>query len=291
MRNNKQLYNQIIHNVSKVVKRTLNEEVQNFNPVDYQEDDTDIINSESVESLTKENHTKDIKEIEHKFNEIYYFIANKDNYNTSDFAWYADCLANTLADNWEDILNIDDQLLGIAIKNVINEGIVDYYHNKGLFMNAEDAYPILKNGFDKKPEYLCFVYEKPYQQGLGLIYVGTLKFTYKFDQDLADIICDAGYERPTPETYKKINTAADTFIDVFIDFPENDNREVIFIAYGKSTNSKKYNEISRFDLEFDSIRDYENKLADEFLYTDPNCFWDDYYSFIYEEIDNNENEE
>ena len=35
----------------------------------------------------------------------------------------------------------------------------------------------------------------------------------------------------------------------------------------------------------------ENKLADEFLYTDPNCFWDDYYSFIYEEIDNNENDE
>ena len=63
MMNNKQLYNQIIHNVSKAVKQTLNEEIQNFNPVDYQEDDTDIISQQDIDAITNDPVSKLIRKV------------------------------------------------------------------------------------------------------------------------------------------------------------------------------------------------------------------------------------
>lgn len=289
--NNKQLYERIMRNISKQIKHTLNEETEKFNVSDYQNNGDEIIGSESVEQLTKEDHTEEIKEVEAIFSEISDALLNKNNYSTHSMGLCCEYLTDSIINNWETILQTDDHILAEAIKNIIKEGVIDYYHSNNLFLSGEDAYPIFKKGFDKKPEYFCFVYEKPYQSGTGLIYIGTLKFTHKFVQDLPEIIDNVGYDAPTPETYKKINTAANTFIDVFIDFPENDNHEIAFFVYGKTPKSKKYNEIGYFDLELDSLSDYENKLTDMILYNDPNCFWDDYYDFMYEEIDNNKDEE
>ena len=43
MNNKVQLYNIIMQNVSKEIKHILNEDIQNFNPVDYEDDVHDII--------------------------------------------------------------------------------------------------------------------------------------------------------------------------------------------------------------------------------------------------------
>lgn len=45
------LYNTIIYNISKGVKKSLNEDIQNFNPVDYTEDEQDIIDSQNVNDI------------------------------------------------------------------------------------------------------------------------------------------------------------------------------------------------------------------------------------------------
>lgn len=50
--NNKYLYNIIMRNVSREVKRILNEDIQNFNPVDYEDDEHDIIDQDTVFDLS-----------------------------------------------------------------------------------------------------------------------------------------------------------------------------------------------------------------------------------------------
>lgn len=50
---NNQLYNKIINNISYAVKRILNEEIQNFNPVDYQDTEQDIIDNDTVNNITQ----------------------------------------------------------------------------------------------------------------------------------------------------------------------------------------------------------------------------------------------
>ena len=49
---NNRLYNKIINNISYTVKRILNEEIQNFNPVDYQDTEQDIIDNDTVNNIT-----------------------------------------------------------------------------------------------------------------------------------------------------------------------------------------------------------------------------------------------
>lgn len=52
-RSNKILYEQIIKNISKNIKKILNEDIQNFDVADYEEDDIDIIDHDTIESVIK----------------------------------------------------------------------------------------------------------------------------------------------------------------------------------------------------------------------------------------------
>lgn len=51
MRKNKKLYEQIMYVVSKEIKRILNEEIQNFNPSDFQNDESDIIDTHVITDI------------------------------------------------------------------------------------------------------------------------------------------------------------------------------------------------------------------------------------------------
>ena len=52
MNNIKSLYEKIMQSVSKEVKRILNEDIQKFNPVDYEDDEHDIIDQDTVQTLS-----------------------------------------------------------------------------------------------------------------------------------------------------------------------------------------------------------------------------------------------
>ena len=61
--NNIQLYEKIMRNISKEIKRILNEYIQNFDIGDYQEDETDIINHQDINSVTiKRDAPKNLEE-------------------------------------------------------------------------------------------------------------------------------------------------------------------------------------------------------------------------------------
>lgn len=62
MNNKLQLYNNIMKNISKEIKLILNEDIQNFNPVDYEDDAHDIINQDTISNLTS-YHPKDRDEL------------------------------------------------------------------------------------------------------------------------------------------------------------------------------------------------------------------------------------
>lgn len=47
---NKTLYNKLINNISKEVKRILNEDIQDFNVVDYQDDNQNLIDHDSIDA-------------------------------------------------------------------------------------------------------------------------------------------------------------------------------------------------------------------------------------------------
>lgn len=51
--NNKKLYNQIMFNISREIKHILNEDIQRFNVDDYEEDDSDLIDSDTIELINK----------------------------------------------------------------------------------------------------------------------------------------------------------------------------------------------------------------------------------------------
>lgn len=50
---NQQLYNRIIYNISKEVKRTLNENLQKFDVTDYEDDENIIIDNQAIYNITK----------------------------------------------------------------------------------------------------------------------------------------------------------------------------------------------------------------------------------------------
>lgn len=52
IKNNKRLYNNLIQNISKTIKNILNEGIQNFNPMDYEDDEDDLINKQTIDNLT-----------------------------------------------------------------------------------------------------------------------------------------------------------------------------------------------------------------------------------------------
>ena len=66
---NRQLYNKIIHNISKGVKKSLNEDIQNFNPVDYNEDEYDIIDNQTVKKVIDFDYN-DFDDIADKFKQL-----------------------------------------------------------------------------------------------------------------------------------------------------------------------------------------------------------------------------
>lgn len=45
------LYKQLIYNISKEVKKALNEDIQNFNPIDYDYEDNEIIDNQDIENI------------------------------------------------------------------------------------------------------------------------------------------------------------------------------------------------------------------------------------------------
>lgn len=50
---NQQLYNRIIYNISKEVKRALNEDLQKFDVTDYEDDENIIIDNQTIYNITK----------------------------------------------------------------------------------------------------------------------------------------------------------------------------------------------------------------------------------------------
>jgi hypothetical protein len=66
---NKTLYNKLINNISKEVKRILNEDIQDFNVVDYQDDNQNLIDHDSIDA-TLIRKPKDIDEENKFFEEI-----------------------------------------------------------------------------------------------------------------------------------------------------------------------------------------------------------------------------
>lgn len=66
---NRQLYNKIIYNISKGVKKSLIEDIQNFNPVDYNEDEYDIIDSQTVKKIIDFDYN-DFDDIADKFKQL-----------------------------------------------------------------------------------------------------------------------------------------------------------------------------------------------------------------------------
>lgn len=55
--NNKELYNKIMHNISKEIKYVLTEEIQNFNPIDYE--DNDSLSVEDIDDVLEIPKTKE----------------------------------------------------------------------------------------------------------------------------------------------------------------------------------------------------------------------------------------
>lgn len=54
----KQLYNKLIQSISKGIKKTLNEEIQNFDVTDYNDDEQDIINNQTISDFMGFDYSK-----------------------------------------------------------------------------------------------------------------------------------------------------------------------------------------------------------------------------------------
>lgn len=66
---NKQLYNNIIYNISKAIKQSLNEEIQNFDVTDYSDTEQDIIDSQTVSGFTGFDYSK-FNDLVNRFNSL-----------------------------------------------------------------------------------------------------------------------------------------------------------------------------------------------------------------------------
>lgn len=89
---NKKLYNNIIRNVSREVKRALNEELEKFNPTDYDSDEIDIISHHDIRNVSYKYHpitNDELQEIINKKikeNKTYIDVSDIDVSNITDMS-------------------------------------------------------------------------------------------------------------------------------------------------------------------------------------------------------------
>ena len=113
--NNKYLYNIIMRNVSKEVKRALNEGIQQFDVTEYDEPESVVF--QDVRNITK---------IENIDTTIFDWLTNaiqyiEENDNLENIYW---SIYKSINRNVEKILNYDEYSLGELVKNAIKKGMM-----------------------------------------------------------------------------------------------------------------------------------------------------------------------
>lgn len=131
-RYNKILYEKVMRNVSREIKRVLNEDIQKFDVTEY--DDPEFVDHQNVREITK---TKNVD------NTIFNWLADALEYLQytrtidSDRKFGSNLLSdinNNIYYDAEEILNYDEYTIGELVKQAIQKGIsVDFTETKKSF--------------------------------------------------------------------------------------------------------------------------------------------------------------
>lgn len=122
MMNNKYLYNSIIKNISKGIKRSLTEDINNFDVTGYN-DDQDNIEHQDVRSITKSKNIDNT--IFDWFSDAMQYIEDEHSIEDEETVGRDILITiyNTFNCNAENILKYDEYTLGELFKNAIRKGL------------------------------------------------------------------------------------------------------------------------------------------------------------------------